>query len=161
MALAAEAAIDAEAEALALEAALSPEPISEPVEELAEVQESISQELETEAEPMGYQPLGKHSFTLTLAPGETAEIKVYMSQGDMVLYSWETESGTINFDNHGDNESISYHNYTKGTFVEGDAGVIQADFDGRHGWFWRNRGEETITLTLHTQGAYSEIERLL
>lgn len=156
--------LEAAAEEEALAAALATQ---EQIVEIAIEEEVVS---ETEAEPevvveeaeaSGIIPLSRDSYTLTLAPAETAEIKVRMNQGDLVLYSWQTESGTINFDNHGDNESISYHNYTKGTFVEGDQGIIEAAFDGSHGWFWRNRGDESITLTLNIQGAYTDPRRLL
>ncbi|MBT5107028.1 MAG: transmembrane anchor protein [Porticoccaceae bacterium] len=159
--------------ALELEAAAEEEALAEALatqEQIVEVAIEEEVVLETEAESevtleepeaTGFIPLSRDSWTLTLAPAETAEIKVRMNQGDLVLYSWQTESGTINFDNHGDNESISYHNYTKGTFVEGDQGVIEAAFDGSHGWFWRNRGDESITLTLSIQGAYTDPRRLL
>ncbi len=172
-----EAAAEAEAEAAALaaaEATAQRAAATAVPQEEAEDQSSESAQVEavemaqpadvdpvTESEPAGFMPLARNSYTLTLAPAATAEIKVRMNQGDMVLYSWQTESGTINFDNHGDNENISYHNYTKGTFVEGDQGVIEAAFDGSHGWFWRNRGDESITLTLEIQGAYTDPRRLL
>jgi hypothetical protein len=156
--------LEAAAEEEAMAAALATQ---EQIVEIAIEEEVVSK---TEAEPevvveeeeaSGFIPLSRDSYTLTLAPAETAEIKVRMNQGDLVLYSWQTESGTINFDNHGDNESISYHNYTKGTFVEGDQGVIESAFDGSHGWFWRNRGEESVSLTLNIQGAYTDPRRLL
>lgn len=155
--------LEAAAEAEALAAALGTQEqivevaIEEEVPEILAKPEVVPEELE-ESE---FVPLSRDSYTLTLAPAETAEIKVRMNQGALVLYSWQTESGTINFDNHADNENISYHNYTKGTFVEGDQGIIEAAFDGSHGWFWRNRGDESITLTLNIQGAYTDPRRLL
>lgn len=155
--------LEAAAEAQALATALAIEGQSIEIAELADevVVESEQIPKLIEPEPQGFIPLSRDSYTLTIAPAETAEIKVRMNQGEMVFYTWETESGTINFDNHGDNENISYHNYTKGTFVAGDQGIIEAAFDGTHGWFWRNRGDESITLTLEIQGAYTDPKRLL
>ena len=40
-------------------------------------------------------------------------------------------------------------------------GVLQAAFDGKHGWFWRNRGSETITIQLDTNGEYMSIKRVI
>jgi hypothetical protein len=37
---------------------------------------------------------------------------------------------------------------------------LVAAFTGNHGWFWRNRGEADVTVTLQTGGAYSDIKRV-
>ncbi|MDQ0305426.1 transmembrane anchor protein [Ancylobacter polymorphus] len=96
--------------------------------------------------------------TLTLTPGQGAEIKLVMKAGAKADYSWTVSGGVVNFDTHGDGggKSISYE---KGRAVPGDDGVLEAAFDGNHGWFWRNRGSADVTLTLKTSGAYAEIKR--
>ncbi|MFD1488762.1 MULTISPECIES: transmembrane anchor protein [Ancylobacter] len=96
--------------------------------------------------------------TLTLTPGQGAEIKLVMKAGAKADYSWTVAGGVVNFDTHGDGggKSISYE---KGRAVPGDDGVLEAAFDGNHGWFWRNRGSADVTLTLKTSGAYAEIKR--
>ncbi|MEH6692210.1 MULTISPECIES: hypothetical protein [Pseudorhizobium] len=42
-----------------------------------------------------------------------------------------------------------------------DSGVLEAAFDGNHGWFWRNRTGDSVTATLTTDGAYSDIKRMM
>ena len=37
------------------------------------------------------------------------------------------------------------------------AGALVAAFTGNHGWFWRNRSDAPVTLTLRTEGAYTEM----
>jgi hypothetical protein len=44
-----------------------------------------------------------------------------------------------------------------GTGVASDEGVLVAAFDGKHGWFWRNRTNETLTITLRTSGDVKEV----
>ena len=44
--------------------------------------------------------------------------------------------------------------------VTEDQGVLTAGFDGAHGWFFRNRGSATVTVTLKTNGAYSDLKRV-
>jgi hypothetical protein len=66
----------------------------------------------------------------------------------------------VNYDTHADAPGISYHGYGKGTSVRADSGLLTAAFDGNHGWFWRNRGRDTVVLTLRTTGAYSELKRM-
>ena len=34
---------------------------------------------------------------------------------------------------------------------------MTAPFSGKHGWFWRNRGDATVTVTLRVGGAYAQL----
>src|SRR3546814_2326152 len=51
--------------------------------------------------------------TLTLAPGEGAEIKLVMAKDNTVKYDWSASGGAVNFDTHADAPGISYHGYGK------------------------------------------------
>jgi hypothetical protein len=99
-------------------------------------------------------------MSVTLAPGEGAEIKLVMVKGAQANYAWTANGAVVNFDTHGDGggENISYE---KGRGVAEDEGVLQAAFDGNHGWFWRNRTDAPVTVTLKTNGAYSDIKRMM
>jgi hypothetical protein len=101
-----------------------------------------------------------HEMQVKLAPNEGAEIKVEMSKGNKVQYTWSTDSGKANFDVHGDSKklAIDYHKYSKGS-SQSEQGSIEAAFDGSHGWFWRNRTSNPIVITLKTEGQYTEISR--
>ncbi|MDF1835616.1 MAG: transmembrane anchor protein [Alteraurantiacibacter sp. bin_em_oilr2.035] len=99
--------------------------------------------------------------TLTLAPGEGAEIKVDLAEGTAVNYDWSVSGGTVNFDTHADAPGISYHGYGKGRNSPGEQGTLVAEFDGNHGWFWRNRSGGPVTITLRTDGPYTEIKRVV
>lgn len=102
-----------------------------------------------------------HQMQVTLAPNEGTEIKVVLSKGKKVQYKWWSDSGKANFDVHGDSKklNIDYHNYSKGS-EQRKEGEIEAAFDGSHGWFWRNRTSKTITVTLQTSGAYTQIKHI-
>ncbi len=97
---------------------------------------------------------------ITLAPGEGKEVKLVMDEGGRATYAWATDRGVVNYDTHADGPGdpergiapISYHGYGKGTSVASDEGVLVAAFDGKHGWFWRNRTRESLTVTLRTSG---------
>ncbi|WP_099868077.1 hypothetical protein [Pararhizobium haloflavum] len=100
-------------------------------------------------------------MTITLEPGEGAEIKLTMVEGEVAAFAWAvSEGGAVNYDTHGDGggQSISYE---KGRSVASDQGQLTAAFRGKHGWFWRNRGDETVSLTIRTSGTYTAIERLV
>ena len=103
-------------------------------------------------------------LTFTLKPGETAEIKLDMSKDAKVTYQWVVSGGAVNFDGHGDPINPPkgfYHGYGKGKQSMGDKGTLIAAFDGKHGWFWRNRSTENSSIKLTTKGEYSAFKRLL
>lgn len=97
-------------------------------------------------------------FSFTLTPGEGIEWKLVMEEGAVAEFDWVAEGGRVNFDLHGDNasESISYE---KGRGKTDAQGNLVAAFTGNHGWFWRNRDKQDITVTVKLRGAYSDIKR--
>lgn len=99
-------------------------------------------------------------MAITLQPGEGAEVKLMMLKGEKANYSWTANGSKVNFDTHGDGggENISYE---KGRGAAEDSGILEAAFDGNHGWFWRNRTNAPVTVILKTEGAYSDIKRLM
>jgi hypothetical protein len=102
----------------------------------------------------------RDEMSVTLTPGEGAEIKLRMQAGEKAEYRWVVEGGAVNFDTHGDGggRSISYE---KGRGVPEDEGELVAAFTGNHGWYWRNRGQTNVTLVLRTRGTYSDIKRAI
>jgi len=108
-------------------------------------------------------PVNTDSVTVTLRPNEGKEIKLAMQKGSRVTYSWSTDRGVVNYDTHADRSEppvIKYHGYAKGQGKATDTGALVAAFDGMHGWFWRNRTRDVVTLTLRTTGAYAELKRM-
>ena len=98
---------------------------------------------------------------VTLAAGKGVEIKLSMSGDTRAQYSW-TSTGPVNFDMHGDSANAPsgwFVSYKKGTSVITDAGELVAGFNGSHGWFWRNRGTESVEIRLVTGGDYREVTR--
>jgi len=97
-----------------------------------------------------------------IAPDEAIEIKLEMKKGSMAKYKWTTQNGGLNYNLHGDGhkdfqKSISYK---KGRMTSSDSGEFKAEFDGYHGWFWRNRNNKSVTVTLETIGDYILIKQM-
>ena len=101
-------------------------------------------------------------MTLTLKPGEGAEIKATMKRGGSYVFSWTVAGGTVEFDMHGEHTDGSggEASYAKGDEASSLHGTFHAPFDGRHGWFWQNLTWEPVTVTLKTSGFYTKIEKL-
>lgn len=106
----------------------------------------------------------QHEMSITLSPNQGAEVKLEMKQGAKVNYRWTASGGVVNYDTHGDPYNAPrdfYHGYGKGRSTPEDSGVLEAAFDGKHGWFWRNRTSKPVTVTLRTQGDYISIKRVI
>ncbi|MHA6347659.1 transmembrane anchor protein [Roseivivax sp. CAU 1761] len=95
--------------------------------------------------------------TFTLAPGDSAEWKLVMEEGQTAEYRVLVEGGRVNFDlhGHGNGNSVTYE---KGRGSTGSEGEIVAEFDGEHGWFWRNRDSSDVTVTVRVRGEYAEFK---
>ena len=122
-------------------------PASDPVE--ASVAET--------AVPEPAAPEWRDEVSYTLNPGEGIEVKLAMEAGQTARFFWTANGSVVNFDLHGDGsgESISYE---QGRAVPEASGDLTAAFTGNHGWFWRNRTEAPVTVTLRTGGDYAEIK---
>jgi hypothetical protein len=126
--------------------------------ETQEVAKPVAKVSENTVETQVQKSVKSDSITVSLKPDEGREVKVKMVEGGKVSYQWKTSNGRANFDVHGDSKKlrINYFNYSKGS-TESDTGVLEAEFDGKHGWFWRNRTGETMTITLEVEGEFTEM----
>tara|TARA_R110001599_G_scaffold134443_2_gene312295 strand:- start:688 stop:1485 length:798 start_codon:yes stop_codon:yes gene_type:complete len=98
------------------------------------------------------------SFTLT--PGEGTEYKLTMQEGAIATFAWASEGGPVNFDTHGDGNGNSI-SYEKGRGIPDDEGELEAAFTGNHGWFFRNRNDNDVTIVLRVGGDYGELVKAL
>lgn len=119
-------------------AAASPDPVEAPVAEATA-------------------PQWRDEVSYTLDPGEGIEVKLAMEEGQIARFAWTANGSVVNFDLHGDGsgQNISYE---QGRAVPEQTGELAAAFTGNHGWFWRNRTDAPVTVTLRTAGDYSELK---
>jgi len=97
-----------------------------------------------------------------IAPDDAIEIKLEMQKGTSVKYKWTTKGGGLNYNLHGDGYkgSQKFTTYKKGRMTTTDNGEFKAEFDGYHGWFWRNRTSEVVVVILETDGNYVQIKQI-
>lgn len=101
-------------------------------------------------------------MSLELAPGKSREIKLSMGSGHSVEYRWTASSGELFYDLHGEplrGAAGSFQSYEKATKPEA-AGTFEAPFEGTHGWYWKNKTDAPITVTLSVEGRYGKMKRL-
>ncbi|PLX49217.1 MAG: transmembrane anchor protein [Desulfobulbaceae bacterium] len=106
--------------------------------------------------------LRKDSLEISLAPNEGKEIKLTLNKGERARYVWHTDGAAANFDGHSDSvkHQINYQSWQKGR-SQREEGELIAEFDGKHGWFWRNRTSQPMKITLQVEGEYSAIDEVL
>lgn len=99
----------------------------------------------------------RDEITITLEPGESAEWKMVMTKGQQAFYRMTVTGGAVNFDMHGHGNGQNA-TYEKARGSTGSEGPLTAEFDGDHGWFWRNRDNADITIKLQLRGDYLELK---
>ncbi len=106
--------------------------------------------------------VNKDVMEFVIAPDDAIEVKLEMEKGSSVKYKWNTNSGGLNYNLHGDGYKGSQKSttYKRGRMTTSDNGEFKAEFDGYHGWFWRNRNSEIVTVILETDGEYIQIKRM-
>jgi hypothetical protein len=107
-------------------------------------------------------PYRTDEMSVTLAPNEGAEIKARMQNGERLVFAWVTSGGGVNFDMHGEElhaANDEFTSYWKGRDEASGNGAFVAPFAGTHGWYWRNRGNSSVTVTVKTSGYYEKLYR--
>jgi hypothetical protein len=152
-------------EAAASASAPAPAPAPEPVAEVAAAPEAPAA---VEPAPAAADPIEaavaeaaagewRDEVSYTLTPGEGIEVKLAMQEGEVASFFWTANGSVVNFDLHGDGSGQNV-SYEQGRGVPEATGELTAAFTGNHGWFWRNRTEEPVTVTLRTGGNYAEMK---
>lgn len=92
---------------------------------------------------------------ITLAPNQGREVKALMKAGDSFRYEWQTDGAEVRFELHGERlgSSDAFTSYEKGVST-GQNGNFTAPFEGTHGWYWRNRTDKPVTITVKATGKF-------
>ncbi len=96
------------------------------------------------------------SATIVVPAGKGLEYKFYLVKGNVMRYDWLSTDGELYFDFHGEPEGDTtgyFESYTVST-AEQVRGTFTASFAGTHGWYWKNKSQSPISVTLTTQGQY-------
>jgi hypothetical protein len=99
---------------------------------------------------------------LTLATNEGREVKATMKAGGEFDYRWATDGAEVRFELHGEPAgaaSDDYTSYEKGSSA-GASGKFRAPFDGTHGWYWKNRTDQPVTITVTATGDFEKFAAL-
>jgi hypothetical protein len=101
-------------------------------------------------------------MSVTLQPGEGAEVKAQIRKGEQFVFSWVSEGGPVKSDMHGEPHNAKpneFSTYWKVPQQSSAQGTFAAPFDGIHGWFWRNKGDKPVTIRVKVSGFHEKLYR--
>jgi hypothetical protein len=96
------------------------------------------------------------SAVFTLRPSEGFEYKYRIERGGGLVYAW-TATRPVNYEFHGEPDGAGLGvavSYEKSQGTRG-SGSFTAPSSGIHGWFWENRSDDEMTITLYSSGFYN------
>ncbi|MCF8709654.1 hypothetical protein [Rhizorhapis sp. SPR117] len=106
--------------------------------------------------------LRNDAMTVILPPHSGTEVKAHMRAGDSFVFRWDVKGGLVKVDMHGERPNAAdgeFTSYWKEKELGSAQGSFTAPFDGTHGWYWRNKGDRPVTVTVHTNGFYKDLFR--
>ena len=100
-------------------------------------------------------PFRQDRIVFELSPFESVEYKYRLEPGAAVNFSWQA-TGEVVFDFHAepDGAEEGYAESFEQGRTPGRSGTYVAPFAGIHGWFWENRGDRPVAVTLDASGYF-------
>ncbi len=94
---------------------------------------------------------------INIPAGKGLEYKLLMDEFVHLEYEWSTDGAELYFDFHGEpkGDTTGYFESFSITTSDKMKGSLTTPFAGAHGWYWKNKTNSPITVTLSTTGDYS------
>ncbi|MFT4518148.1 MAG: hypothetical protein ACI9JM_000525 [Halioglobus sp.] len=109
--------------------------------------------------PLHSQGTAPHSDSIAfaLAPYESVEYKYRLETGATMVFEWRaSEEVLVDMHAEPDGAAPGYAETFNKTRTTRGNGSYRAAFGGIHGWYWQNRTQEDVIVTLKSQGFFSE-----
>lgn len=99
-------------------------------------------------------------MTIRLEPHSGREVKAHMASGDSFVFRWASTGGPVKAEMHGEKTGAAdgeFTDYWNELGMTGGQGDFTAPFDGTHGWYFRNKGDTPVTVSIRTAGFYKDL----
>ncbi len=97
---------------------------------------------------------------ITIPAKKGLEYKFHITKGETLEFVWKSQAGEkLYFDFHGEPEGSTngYFKSFKESTQSQSSGSLSVPFTGSHGWYWENKSNRTVTVSLKTRGNYKII----
>ncbi len=112
-----------------------------------------------------YRAREDNKIEVLVKAGKGIEYKFKMLKYGKTKYEWSTTDGSILYsDMHGeiivDNppKEEFFESYTE-AYSNNMVGTLTAPFEGKHGWYFRNKNKEDVTVTIKLKGQYQLFDK--
>ena len=113
------------------------------------------------AAPEAKLPFKTDSITVNLKAGKGIEYKVFAHKYEKIKYTWATNKNLVFVDFHGEpqeNPSGFYESYTV-AYSNNMGGTLTVPFKGIHGWYFKNKSNDDISISIILEGNYELIKK--
>lgn len=104
----------------------------------------------------------KDSVKITIPVGKGLEYKIAVLKYGQVKYAWKSNN-ILFVDLHGDVKTVSKKNEYYESYAVANsknmAGSFIAPFEGKHGWYFKNKTNQPIEVNIALSGEYQLIEK--
>lgn len=113
------------------------------------------------ASPQTDDPLAVRQDTveLTIPARQSLDYRLAMERDYDLDYHWAAKGGKLTTELRGESDDGKVSSKTFATLKNSDTGkgFFIIPFNGKFGWHWLNKTDQTITLRLHTKGHYQVV----
>lgn len=131
-----------------------------PVTRNAEGASAVVQALPEKEGAQSTQAPWKDTITIEIPARGDKEYKLYLTKGATLEYAWQTDGAALFFDFHGEPAGDStgfFQSFAKDT-QNRSSGSLTTNFEGTHGWYWKNSSTSPVAVTLHVRGDYRRLD---
>lgn len=96
------------------------------------------------------------TVVITVPAESGLEYKFHVKKNAELAYAWTTNGSKLYFDFHGEpsGDTSGYFKSFREATDNQSSGVLKAPFTGSHGWYWKNKTQSPVQVTLKTKGQY-------
>lgn len=103
------------------------------------------------------------SVQVVIPAGGAIEYKINMLKYSRVKYEWITNNESVFFDFHGEVKqanppgNVYYESYTV-AYSNNVIGNFLSPFEGKHGWYFKNKNDAQVVISIKLKGQYELIK---
>lgn len=125
----------------------------------AQAAEEIGQQVNAAAQAVQPVPW-KDTIQITLEGRGDKEYKFYLEKDARLDYAWQTDGPELFFDLHGEptGDTTGYFKSLQKNTLRQASGSFTTEFEGPHGWYFKNNSPLPVTITLKAKGDYQRLD---